>query len=74
MQLTIREFEQNGVRVRDGTKLYLDQNRTQSMGSFGAPGSPTARAASAAHPAAAAAQAQAMMGGAAAAAAMAGPM
>jgi hypothetical protein len=71
LQLTIREFEQNGVRVREGTKLYLDQNRQKALLRMQAPGSPSAAAAAAAaaHPAAAAAQQQAMMGGAAAAAA-----
>jgi hypothetical protein len=76
LQLTIREFEQNGVRVREGTKLYLDQNRQKGLLRMQAPGSPSAAAAAAAaaaHPAAAAAQQQAMMGGAAAAAAMSAP-
>lgn len=67
-QLTIREFEQNGVRVRDGTKLYLDQNRAKGM----AAALHASQAAAAAHPAAAALHQQQMMGGAAAAAAMAG--
>ncbi|KAL4434684.1 hypothetical protein ABPG77_002807 [Micractinium sp. CCAP 211/92] len=67
-ELTIREFEQNGVRVREGTKLYLDQNRHKGL-TMQAPSSPSAAAAAAAHPAAAAQQQQAMMGGAAAAAA-----
>ena len=70
LQLSIREFEQNGVRVRDGTKLYLVQNRGKvTMMQPPSPGA--AAAAAAAHPAAAAARQQAMMGGAAAAAAMA---
>lgn len=67
-QLTIREFEQNGVRVREGTKLYLDQNRHKGL-AVQAPSSPSAAAAAAAHPAATAQQQQAMLGGAAAAAA-----
>eukprot|EP00887_Chlorella_sp_A99_P003119 scaffold9.g3119.t1 len=29
-ELLIQEFEANGVRVRDGTKLYLQQNRERS--------------------------------------------
>lgn len=68
-QLTIREFEQNGVRVRDGTKLYLDQNRAKGLAMAM---QASQAAAAAAHPTAAAQHQQAMMGGAAAAAAMAG--
>lgn len=70
-QLTIREFEQNGVRVRDGTKLYLDQNRAKGL-AMAMQANQAAAAAAAAHPAVAAQHQQAMMGGAAAAAAMAG--
>jgi hypothetical protein len=51
-ELTIREFEQNGVRVRDGTKLYLDQNRAKGMAM--AMQANQAAAAAAAHPARAA--------------------
>jgi pentatricopeptide repeat protein len=69
-ELTIKEFEQNGVRVRDGSKLYLEQNRHKAVQQQQQHAA-AAAAAAASHPAAAAAAQQAMMGGAAAAAAMA---